>query len=114
MGELQQAGADPDRVLVVEVSPAYPVTFGHGDDPHRLHVDDIDVLVTSDRSPFLLTDPPTTDADRAIAEHAARFVTDGCTIQTGIGGVPSAVVSLLADGPASTSASTPRCSPPRS
>ena len=29
--ELRRAGADPDRLLVVEVSDAYPRTFGLGD-----------------------------------------------------------------------------------
>jgi len=97
--ELHRAGADPGRVLVVEVSEAFPRTRGLGEDGHRLHRDEIDVLVASDRQPFVIADPEPTDADRAIAAHAARFVTDGSTIQTGIGGIPSTVVSLLADGP---------------
>ncbi|MBX3313459.1 MAG: acetyl-CoA hydrolase/transferase family protein [Actinobacteria bacterium] len=97
--ELHRAGADPDRVLMAEVGVGYPVTMGYGEDRHRLHLDEIDVLVESDREPFLLTDPPPTDDDRAIADLAARFVTDGCTVQTGIGGVPSMIVSILADGP---------------
>ena len=37
-----------------------------------MHVDEIDVLVESDAAPFALADPPPTDVDRAIAEHAAR------------------------------------------
>jgi acyl-CoA hydrolase len=100
VAELHRAGADPDRVLLVEVSPHYPSTSGVGDDAHRLHVDEIDVLVETDRSPFVIADAPPTDVDRAIAIHAAGFVTDGCTLQTGIGGVPSAVVSLIAEGSA--------------
>ncbi len=45
MGEIQRAAADPDRLLVVEVSPRYPTTLGLGEHRHRLHVDEIDVLV---------------------------------------------------------------------
>ena len=52
------AGADPDRLLVVEVSDAFPRTFGLGDHHHRLHVDEIDVLIESDASPYVLVDPP--------------------------------------------------------
>lgn len=100
VAELHRAGADPDRLLIVETSPHYPVTYGLGDDDNRLHVDEIDVLVESDRSPFVLGDVEATEADRTIAAHAATFVTDGCTLQTGIGGIPSTVVGLLADGPA--------------
>ena len=39
-----------------------------------------------------------TEADRAIAEHAARFIPDGATLQTGIGSIPSTLVQLLAEG----------------
>jgi len=36
--------------------------------------------------------------DRAIAAHVRAFVTDGATLQTGIGAVPSTVAALLAEG----------------
>jgi acyl-CoA hydrolase len=98
VGELLRAGADPQRLLVLEVSAAYPFTFGlPPDHPHAVHLDQIDVLIESDRSPFALEDPPPTAADRAIAEHAARFIPDGATLQTGIGSVPSTLVALLAE-----------------
>ena len=50
------------------------------------------------RRPFPIEDPPPTDADRAIAEHAAAFIAEGATLQTGIGSVPSTLVSILAEG----------------
>ena len=40
-----------------------------------------------------------TEVDRAIAEHAVRFIPDGATLQTGIGAIPSAIARLLADTP---------------
>ncbi|MEJ5255306.1 MAG: acetyl-CoA hydrolase/transferase C-terminal domain-containing protein [Acidimicrobiales bacterium] len=98
--ELHRAGADPDRVLLVEVNPNLPRTSGLPPHyPHRLHVDEIDVMVQSDRQPFVLDEPPATDVERAIAEHACRFISDGCTLQTGIGGVPSTIVKLLSEQP---------------
>jgi acyl-CoA hydrolase len=97
--ELHRAGADPDRVLLVEVSPAFPRTRGHGEHRHAVHVDEIDLLVESDRAPFVLEDPPPTDVERAIAEQVRTFIPDGATIQTGIGAVPSMVAALLAEGP---------------
>jgi acyl-CoA hydrolase len=96
--ELHRAGADLDRVLVVEVGPAFPRTSGYGDHTHALHVDEIDVLVESDRVPFVLDDPAPTDVERAMAEHVRAFVPDGATLQTGIGAVPSMVATLLAEG----------------
>lgn len=99
VAELERCGKDPDRLLIVEVSPRFPRTLGLPPDaPHCLHVDQIDVLVEVDREPFTLEDPPATETDAAIAKHVAQFVSDGCTLQTGIGGVPSLVVSRLADG----------------
>src|SRR6201991_4603725 len=79
IGELRRAGADPDRLLVVEVSDAYPRTFGHGDDRHALHVDEIDILVRSTDAPLALPggDAAPTDVDKAIARHAVEFVPSG-------------------------------------
>jgi acyl CoA:acetate/3-ketoacid CoA transferase beta subunit len=100
VGELHRAGADPDRLLVVEASPHFPRTLGlPPEHPHRLHVEEVDVLVESDWAPIDLPDKPATDADRAIAEHVRAYIPDGATLQTGIGGVPSLVATLLAEGP---------------
>lgn len=96
--QLHRAGADPDRLLVVEVSPAFPRTYGIGDHAHSLALDEIDVLIESDKAPVVTDDPPPTDIDRAIADHVRAFVPDGATLQTGIGAVPSTVASLLAEG----------------
>ncbi len=99
VAELHRAGADPDRLLVVEASERFPST--HGLPPehlHALHLEEIDVLVESEAVPLGLPDPPPTEADRAIAEHAARFIPDGATLQTGIGSIPSTLVQLLAEG----------------
>jgi acyl-CoA hydrolase len=99
LAELLRAGHDPDRLLVVEVSERFPPTFGlPPEHPHALHVDQIDVLVSSDAAPFPLQDPPPSAADRAIADNARAFIPDGATLQTGIGSVPSSLVGLLAEG----------------
>ena len=42
---------------------------------------------------------PASDAERSIAEHALQFIADGSTLQTGIGGIPSQIATLLAEGP---------------
>ena len=97
--ELVRAGRDPDRVLLVEVNPHLPRT--HSLSPrfdNTLPVELIDVLVESDSEPFVLADPPPTDQDEAIADNALRFVSDGSTLQTGIGAVPSMVATKLASG----------------
>lgn len=96
--EHHAAGADPDRVLIVEVNENYPVTYGHGEHHHRLHVDEIDVLVESESTPYELEDAPAGEAEQAIAQFVAGMVPDGATLQTGIGAVPNVVATLLAEG----------------
>jgi acyl-CoA hydrolase len=100
IGELRRAGADPDRLLVVEISDSYPRTFGLGEHRHALHVDEIDVLVRSTDAPLALPggDAPPTDVDRAIARHAVGFIPSGATLQTGIGSIPNQIATLLAEG----------------
>jgi acyl-CoA hydrolase len=98
VGELRRAGADPQRLLVVEVSDAYPRTFGLDGYRHALHVDEIDVLVRSTDAPLALPSAAPTDVDRAIARHAVGFISSGATLQTGIGSIPSQIATLLAEG----------------
>jgi acyl-CoA hydrolase len=96
--ELRAAGADPERLLIVEVSERYPRTFGLGTEHrHALHVDEIDILVRSDGAPLALPAVAPTAVDEAIAQHARRFIVDGATLQTGIGAIPSAIVTRLAE-----------------
>jgi acyl-CoA hydrolase len=97
--ELMAAGKDPDRVLLVEINPHLPRT--HSLPPrydNTIPVDLIDVLVEADSEPYALEDPAPTDVDAAIAGHALAYVTDGSTLQTGIGAVPNMVATKLAAG----------------
>jgi len=97
--ELHRAGRDPDRILVAEVNPKLPRTLGlPPEHEHALHVDEVDVIVESELDPFYLPDHPPTELERAIAAEVARFIPDGATLQTGIGGIPNAIVDILADG----------------
>ncbi len=98
VAEIHKAGADADRLLMVEVSDSFPVTYGLGEHHHRVHVDEVDVLVESDATPYELVDAPATPVEEAIARYISGMVPDGATLQTGIGAVPNVVASLLATG----------------
>ena len=100
VGELHRAARDADRMVIVEVNDHLPRTLGIPPQfTHALHVDEVDVIVRNDTAPFALPDDVPTDVDQAIAEFARQFVGDGCTLQSGIGGVPSTIIELLANGP---------------
>lgn len=96
--ELHRAAADPNRIVIAEVSEKFPRTHGilpdHG---HRIHVDDIDALVYTDREPLNLADSPSTDAEKTIAQYAMQFIRSGSTLQTGIGGIPNQIALSLAE-----------------
>ncbi|UCE85831.1 MAG: acetyl-CoA hydrolase/transferase family protein [Deltaproteobacteria bacterium] len=98
--ELRRAGRDPERLLVVEANPQLPRTLGlppaH---PHELALDEIDILVESDRPVFALPEAEPSSVERAIAETAAKFVSNGATLQAGIGEIPDAIVRILAQAP---------------
>ena len=97
--ELRKAADDPERLLVAEASENYPRTNGLPPEyEHRIHVDDIDLLIESGESPIELPETEPTAVDRAIAENARVHISDGAVLQTGIGAVPSAIASLLAEG----------------
>jgi len=98
VAELHRAGADPDRVLVVETNPRFPRTVGVPDHPHHVHLHEVDVWVEADGDPYVLEEGTPSPEDRAIAEHVRALIPDRATLQTGIGGIPSMVVELLAEG----------------
>lgn len=97
--ELHRCAADPDRVLIIEYSDAFPRTYGLPPKyTHSLHIDEVDIAFESDGKPVDLADAEGTDTDRRIAESAATFIPDGATLQTGIGAIPSMIATMLAEG----------------
>jgi acyl-CoA hydrolase len=97
--ELMRCGRDPDRLLIVEANRQLPRTRGLSPEfSHSLALEDIDVLVEVDHPPFTLTEPPPTSVEQSIAERACALIPAGATLQTGIGGIPGTIASLLAQG----------------
>jgi acyl-CoA hydrolase len=99
-GALLAAARDADRLAVVEVVRDMPHVFGLGVyGAHRVHVSEVDGIIESDRSTFVLPEAAITDTDRVIARHVEQLVDDGATLQFGIGAIPNTVAQLLAGGP---------------
>lgn len=102
--EIKNVINDPERVLIVECSPHFPRTYGmedgylEGGYAHSIDVRYIDHLIVSDRRPLHLADVEPTEAERTIADLAVQYVSDGSTLQTGIGGIPTQVAARLAQG----------------
>ena len=97
---LLAATRDPGRLAVVEVVRDLPHLYGLGQyGAHRLHVSEIDCVIESDRSAFVLPEVEISDVDRRIAAHVADLIDEGATLQFGIGGIPNSVAQILAAGP---------------
>lgn len=79
------------RYVVAQVNEYMPRTYGDS----FIHVSDIDAVVESSRPLCELKKPVVTDMHVAIARHVAGLIEDGAVLQTGIGGIPDAVLPFL-------------------
>lgn len=81
------------RYVVAQVNDYMPRTYGDS----FIHVSDIDAVVESSRPLCELRKPVVTDMHVAIARNVAGLIEDGAVLQTGIGGIPDAVLPFLRD-----------------
>ena len=92
--DITKAAAEHAKLVVAQCNKHMPRV--HGD--CFLHVNQIDLLVDHDEP---LLEWPTfeveDDVTQEIAQHIARLVPDGATLQLGIGRLPDAVLALLHD-----------------
>src|SRR5271166_486720 len=81
------------RWVVAQVNDQMPRTYGDS----FIHVSDIDVVVDSSRPLCALKKLEITDLHVVIARNVASLIEDGAVLQTGIGGIPDAVLPFLND-----------------
>src|SRR5256714_7102596 len=81
------------RYVVAQVNDHMPRTYGDS----FIHVSDIDAVVESSRPLCEMKKPEITDLHVAIARNVAGLIEDGAVLQTGIGGIPDAVLPFLMD-----------------
>ncbi|HAC35325.1 MAG TPA: 4-hydroxybutyrate CoA-transferase [Gammaproteobacteria bacterium] len=81
--------------VVVETSSALPRCYGI---ENAVHISEVDAVIVGDNQPPVeLPSAPVSDIDRQVADYILREVDDGACLQIGIGGMPNAVCSALAD-----------------
>ncbi len=81
------------RHVIAEVNHEMPRSLGDS----FLHVSKVSAIVETSHPLLELEPPPFTALQRRIAEHVASLIPDGATLQTGIGGIPDAVLACLGD-----------------
>ena len=81
------------HTVIAEVNDQMPRT--HGDT--AIHVSHISFIVETSRPLLEVRGEPFTEIQRRVGENVAALIPDGATLQTGIGGIPDAVLSCLGD-----------------
>lgn len=79
--------------VVAQINDKMPRTYGDS----FIHIKDLHAIVEDSRPLCELPKVEITDLHRAIARNVATLIEDGATLQTGIGGIPDAVLPFLTD-----------------
>lgn len=91
--DISLAAVQSATTVIAQVNKHMPRTFGDG----VLHLRDVDYLIYEDAPMPEACYPEPSVEEMAIGRHVAGLVPDGATLQMGIGSMPNAVLSCLAD-----------------
>jgi len=91
--DITLAAVEASRHVIVEVNDQVPRTLGDT----SLHRSKVHAFVETSHPLVEYRSPELTDVHRAIGRRIANLVPDGATLQSGIGGIPEAVLALLGD-----------------
>lgn len=80
-------------LVIVQANPNMPYTYGDA----QLYEHEIDYLVEVDEPLAESPERESSDQTRVIGERIAGMISDGSTLQLGIGGIPNAVLAALGD-----------------
>ena len=83
--------AQSAKVVIAEMNPRMPRTLGDS----LIHLSKLDLVVPVDYPLPEIRMGDTSETMQRIADHVAGLIPDGATLQTGIGAIPDAVLSLL-------------------
>ncbi|MCL1790464.1 MAG: butyryl-CoA:acetate CoA-transferase [Peptococcaceae bacterium] len=83
------------KKVIVEVNDQVPYALGGFE--NCVHISQVDMIVESDNQPLLQVKPvEPTDVDKKVAAYVMELIEDGSNIQLGIGGMPNAVGTMIA------------------
>lgn len=89
--EATVAAIENAKIVVAQVNPQMPRTFGDG----ILHIDEIDYLVDVNMPIYGHEPAPFTIEEEKIGNYIASLIEDKSTLQMGIGSIPNAALSKL-------------------
>jgi len=86
-----KSAAESAGLVIAEVNPKMPRTLGDS----FIHVNQIDYFIDVDYDLPEIQPEPTSEVQDRIAGYIAEYIPDAATLQTGIGGIPDAVLRRL-------------------
>lgn len=86
---------DAAKIVIVEVNKNMPTVFGTAND--HIHISQVDYIVENHTPLATVAMPEASEIDKQIANHIFPYLEDGITLQLGIGGMPNALGSLIAE-----------------
>ena len=89
--EATVAAIENTKIVIAQVNPQMPRTFGDG----ILHISEIDYLVDVNIAIYAHEIEPFTKEEEKIGEYVASLIEDRSTLQMGIGSIPNAALSKL-------------------
>lgn len=89
--EATVAAIENSKVVVAQVNPKMPRTFGDG----IIHISEIDYLVEVDKPLYGHAPEAITPEEEKIGEYIASLIDNGSTLQMGIGSIPNAALAKL-------------------
>ncbi|MGM9973655.1 MAG: butyryl-CoA:acetate CoA-transferase [Clostridiaceae bacterium] len=85
------------KIVVVEVNQNMPVCFGGEPEGEAVHISKVDYIVEGDNPPIAeLPSSKPQEIDEIVAKLIVEEIPNGACLQLGIGGMPNAVGSLIA------------------
>ena len=83
-------------IVIVEINEHLPKVYGGYDE--SIHISDVDYIVEGEHEPFMpLPKSEPTEVDSAIANHILPYITNGSTLQIGIGNMPDLLGDLIGE-----------------
>lgn len=91
------AACEMAKTIIVEVNENMPRCLGGFE--NNVHISDVDYIVEGENPPIaeMGAGGPATDVDKAVAQLIVDQIPNGACLQLGIGGMPNAVGSMIAD-----------------
>lgn len=84
------------KIIILEINEKLPVVAGGRE--NSIHISEVDYIVEGDNPQLpVITPIQASDTDEKIAHYIMGEICDGATIQLGVGALPNAVGTMIAD-----------------